>query len=462
MIQGVMGQVMSVLGGAGGQGPRLTIAQFLLTMPDYSYVEGESFLTDLLMTLARHLTFQDMVQIVGGQPSRETLAGLQQPLDTFIRQRLLQSPGEVSLPSVTLALTHLLDSWLPQLEEAGRAASVRQGINFPETLHNFLANRGADLVMLVLQAENQDFSSRLGPELKSLLGEAAALCLHCFTDQSVSLDRVVENRLSALTEDVGPGIRDWTVSSALYHLRAFTGGLTQGQGQDFARWVVTEDMVQGRREEREARQREKEEQGATATQETQQCETVTNGVTSAGAGLQAEPMEVENSEERLASRLPRNRGAPAIPPETDCAVPASFLPPPGPLQPGTGLPQAWADILARDTATLTEGGRQQPFSEAYLAGQPAKRRKLVADKKPARGSDIKALIAQSLQEAVSQAGAGVELSSGVALEEVVADTQVIKAAESVTKAAIQERVDSNSDFEACKERFPATERFHNK
>merc|ERR1719347_1844929 len=436
MIQGVMGQVMSVLGGSGGQGPRLTIAQFLLTMPDYSYVEGESFLTDLLMTLARHLTFQDMVQIVGGQPSRETLAGLQQPLDTFIRQRLLQSPGEVSLPSVTLALTHLLDSWLPQLEEAGRAASVRQGINFPETLHNFLANRGADLVMLVLQAENQDFSSRLGPELKSLLGEAAALCLHCFTDQSVSLDRVVENRLSALTEDVGPGIRDWTVSSALYHLRAFTGGLTQGQ--DFARWVVAEDMVQGRREEREARQREKEEQGATVTQETQQCETVTNGVTSAEPGLQAEPMEVENSEERLASRLPRNRGAPAIPPETDCAVPASFLPPPGPLQPGTGLPQAWADILARDTATLTEGGRQQPFSEAYLAGQPAKRRKLVADKKP---------------------GSGVELSSGVALEEVVADTQVMKAAESVTKAAIQERVDSNSDFEASKERFPATERF---
>ena len=56
-----MGQVVGAMGGGGSP---TTIRQFLDTMPDYSYTQGESMVTDLLMTLAGHLTFQDMVGIV--------------------------------------------------------------------------------------------------------------------------------------------------------------------------------------------------------------------------------------------------------------------------------------------------------------------------------------------------------------------------------------------------------------
>merc|ERR1712203_1046108 len=56
---------------------------------------------------------------------------------------------------------------------------------------------------------------------------------------------------------------------------------------------------------------------------------------------------------------------------------------------------------ARDTA---EGGRavQQPYSEAYLSGQPNKRRKLITEKKP-RG-EVSNIISRSLQDAIEQTG----------------------------------------------------------
>jgi hypothetical protein len=108
MIQGVMGQVVGVLGGGGGAANPTTIAQFLNTLPDYSYVSGESLVTDLLMTMAEHLTFPDMVAIVAQSPSPATLAGLQAPLQQFLRERVASPPvapgTELPLPQAEASL----------------------------------------------------------------------------------------------------------------------------------------------------------------------------------------------------------------------------------------------------------------------------------------------------------------------------------------------------------------------
>ena len=223
MIQGVMGQVVGVLGGGGAGGSPTTIAQFLNTLPDYSYVSGESLVTDLLMTLAEHLTFQDMVAIVGQAPSPATLAGLQAPLQQFLRQRVLQG-GQASRPAVEASLLAVADDWYGQMEEVAGLATVREEVHFPETLHNFLASRPVELAMLVLEADRETFTASIGEAVRRVVAEATALCLHCFTDREVSLERVVENRLGALTEDVGPMIREWTLGSAISHLRSFVAG----------------------------------------------------------------------------------------------------------------------------------------------------------------------------------------------------------------------------------------------
>jgi hypothetical protein len=110
------------------------------------------------------------------------------------------------------------------MEEVARLANVREGVHFPETLHGFLARRPMELVTLVLTADRETFTARLGDTVRRLAAEATALCLHCFTDGTASLERVVEDRLGVLTEDVGPMIRSWTLGSALSHLRSFVAG----------------------------------------------------------------------------------------------------------------------------------------------------------------------------------------------------------------------------------------------
>jgi hypothetical protein len=94
------------------------------------------------------------------------------------------------------------------------------------------------------------------------------------------------------------------------------------------------------------------------------------------------------------------------PAEAEPAFPAALLsipvtgpPPPGSLADRTlaVLPPAWAPIIARDTEAGRGGrpGQGGPYSEAYLAGQPSKRRKLNSERKP-RG-EVAAVISRSLQ-----------------------------------------------------------------
>ena len=111
MIQGVMGQVMGAMGG--GAQPT-TIRQFLNTLPDYNYVEGESIITDLLMTLAGHLTFQDMVSIVTRNPSPETIGNLQEPLRRFIREKALNG-AEPTEQAIIMSLIVMADYWFEQM-----------------------------------------------------------------------------------------------------------------------------------------------------------------------------------------------------------------------------------------------------------------------------------------------------------------------------------------------------------
>ena len=97
MVQGILGQVIGALGGGGG-GPGVggTVADFLNGLPDYHYTEGESTLTDFLMTLARNLSFGDLIPLVLGQGDVR-VNQLQEPLNHFIRTRVLQT--EIDNPS---------------------------------------------------------------------------------------------------------------------------------------------------------------------------------------------------------------------------------------------------------------------------------------------------------------------------------------------------------------------------
>jgi len=437
MIQGVMGQVVGAMGGGGNN---TTIGQFLNTLPDYSYVQGESLVTDLLMTMANHITFQDMVSIVANNPTPATLSGLQAPLRQFMVEKVLKG-AEPSQENIETALVNIADEWFGQMEQSANLASVRDSVDYPETLHNFLSVRPVELVMMVMQADTQEFTTRLGPMVRRIAAEATALSLHCFTDRMVSLERVVQDRLAALTEDVGPMISQWTLGSAITHLRSFVSGMEVEQ-REVERWVVTTDMVEARKLAREAR---------LATRNSQ---------------ADTEPVSMEVSPPPVQETGPVNTRTISMvpPPDQDTAFPSSLLAVPTITSPTptmssmSTLPTAWLPIIARDQAVTATS--QQPHSDAYLSGQPSKRRRLNTECKP-RGQ-VRRMIEQSLQQAMDQTGLQPTGGAAVVMEQVVASRSVQEAVEQMTRDSFQERSrdGETTDFQA--EKFKEVAKFMKK
>ena len=124
------------------------------------------------------------------------------------------------------------------------------------------------LYYFVLQADRATFTSRMTTMVSDIAADFVGLSLHCFSDGNQSLERVLQERwqnvinikykmykclyyrLTAWTEDVGGMIRQWTLSSALTHLRTFVSGLTSDQASRdrIQSWLVTTEQGQLRRQ----------------------------------------------------------------------------------------------------------------------------------------------------------------------------------------------------------------------
>ena len=143
-VFGIMNEIRNAVTAGGNQntrvgppggGDRRTISAYLESLPDYTYVAGESLLTDLLMLMARNTTFADLVSILMG--STESLNSLQPPLREFVRRYVLTPPNDDEEHDVDAAVLHLVDMSFPQFEEMAREANVRPDLDFAETLHRY-------------------------------------------------------------------------------------------------------------------------------------------------------------------------------------------------------------------------------------------------------------------------------------------------------------------------------------
>ena len=151
MVNGLLGimneirNAMTANGGGNQNGPRVvqapangdhrSISAYLESLPDYTYVEGESLLTDLLMLMARNTTFADLVSILMG--STDSLNGLQTPLRQFVRRYVLVPPNDDE-HDIDAAVLHLVDMSYHHFEEMAREANVKQDLDFAETLHRYV------------------------------------------------------------------------------------------------------------------------------------------------------------------------------------------------------------------------------------------------------------------------------------------------------------------------------------
>ena len=168
--------------------------------------------------------------------------------------------------------------------------------------------------------------------------ELTALSLNCFTDGQESLERVVTDRLTVLTQEVGGMIRSWTLNSALTHLRVFLSSLSVDE-ETIRALVISTEQGRQRRSQRQERLTAGSQIGASDSG----SQTV---AAPPPAAREPEDMEVTEAE------------APAVlaeipPPGQESPFPSSLLSVPALSSPSTAtpdlgpLPSSWLPIITR-------------------------------------------------------------------------------------------------------------------
>jgi hypothetical protein len=241
VIRAILEEITSAVGAPAGSQQPANIRSFLESLPDYSYTEGESLVTDLLMMLARSMTFRDLINVVLG--SAQNVNAMQEPLREFLHRHVLVPPNDDENHDVDAAVLHLVDTSFSQLEDIAQVANVRANVDFAETMHSFSAANLTYLADTILRATSvEEFGPLFRQRGNTFLARLTALCLRCFTDGNTSLERVVQNRLEAISGDVGANVRDWTLSAAMGHLRNYVAAMDRGGsggGEDVEQYVVS-------------------------------------------------------------------------------------------------------------------------------------------------------------------------------------------------------------------------------
>lgn len=120
------------------------------------------------------------------------------------------------------------------------------------------------------------------------------------------------------------------------------------------------------------------------------------------------------------------------------------------------IPTEWVPIITRDGQRQRRETAQPPFSDAYLAGMPTKRRKIVTNSKPS--SNLSQVIADTMTTALGEAG--VSTSSDAIAQSAAADPQLRVAFREQVRSQVRDRLQSNADYSS--ERYPNATKFFEK
>ncbi|XP_070070545.1 large proline-rich protein BAG6 isoform X7 [Drosophila takahashii] len=128
------------------------------------------------------------------------------------------------------------------------------------------------------------------------------------------------------------------------------------------------------------------------------------------------------------------------------------------------FPNDWLPVITRDLQTQTENGRPQPpFSDAYISGMSAKRRKIIQSEKPT--ASVECLIANGVQRAIQSAGlggtSGSASSSSISVDAVIGsiahDSAIQASYTDAVRNSVKERIKQDADFKSSK--YPQIAKF---
>ncbi len=402
---------------------------------------------------------------------------------------------------IETAVTRFIDGLYPDLEDMAGVVNVREGIDFVETLSNFLNQNLVGMIRCVFETPSAEFSTALLPLAQRALAEFVATCRHCFSDDQASLERLLQNRLDLLCGDALPAVRQWTTTATIGHLRNYMASVdvpervvtgyvvrnADGRQQQQMRRPLPQDESPesgssvGARSEKRAKRDEsthsEDESFATPRSSPELMETGSPPAEAPPVTERSSPTPEKATSEEAATR-PTNETPPEVRippnvPQDQLRFPSSLL-----SRSGMGpdmvvgsqpwhraLPADWVPIVARDAQVQQQQAKSGeessgPFSDAYLSTQPAKRRKIVADEKPE--GDVEKVISDSLQEAIATTGATPASSVARVVAETSGSSAVREAVQGEVVKTMKKRLQKDKDFNTHEGRFPNSKSFASK
>ncbi|KAH8379440.1 hypothetical protein KR009_005057 [Drosophila setifemur] len=129
------------------------------------------------------------------------------------------------------------------------------------------------------------------------------------------------------------------------------------------------------------------------------------------------------------------------------------------------FPNDWLPVITRDLQTQTENNRPQPpYSDAYISGMSAKRRKIIQSEKPT--ASVECLIASGVQRAMQSAGLNGANGSSTGSSSIDADAVIGSIAHDATiqatytdavRSGVRERIKQDVDYKPNK--YPQIAKF---
>ncbi|KAH8302023.1 hypothetical protein KR044_001901 [Drosophila immigrans] len=132
----------------------------------------------------------------------------------------------------------------------------------------------------------------------------------------------------------------------------------------------------------------------------------------------------------------------------------------------SNFPNDWLPVITRDLQTQTEQNRPQPpYSDAYISGMSAKRRKIIQTEKPS--SSVECLIASGVQRAIQSTGLSVPNGQGggglpavnpdLVIGAIAHDAVVQAAYTEAVRTNARERIKQDNDYKPSK--YPQIAKF---
>jgi len=122
------------------------------------------------------------------------------------------------------------------------------------------------------------------------------------------------------------------------------------------------------------------------------------------------------------------------------------------------LPLEWVPIITRDATRQRRQAAPAMFSNAYLAGMPNKRRKIMSrDHQPEEFTDLRIALPETLRRSAQRVGATALTTTDLLSRDAANDQQLCEAFRQEVSTAIRQRIADDPEYSADK--FPNTDKF---